>query len=143
MWQYGRFSRTPIVTPEGMFRRVWFEYPEGTPLVATTEPWHDGDNKVNAFWGPSVHWNDYFGQHVMLLNRAADETYAEEGVYVSFAPRLDAPRLWSPPRKILNGGRCYPQVMGLTIGSGTDKAAGATARSFMTGRSDFTITFTR
>jgi hypothetical protein len=79
----------------------------------------------------------------MLLSRAKDESYGEEGMYVSFAPRLDDPRLWSPPQKILNGGKWYPQVMGLTVGSGTDKAAGATARFFMSGRSDYTITFTR
>src|SRR5205823_13170351 len=59
-----------------------------------------GDNRVNAFWGPSVHWNVYLEQYVMLLNRAKDESYTQEGIYVSFAPRLDDPRLWSPPEKI-------------------------------------------
>jgi hypothetical protein len=33
--------------------------------------------------------------------------------------------------------------MGLTVGSGTDKVADATSRFFMSGRSDFTITFER
>jgi hypothetical protein len=143
VWQYGRFVDTPIVDPDGSTRSNWFDYPSGTPLVATTEPWHDGDNTVNAFWGPSVHWNTYLEQYVMLLNRAKDENYGEEGMYVSFAPKLDDPRLWSPPEKILDGGRWYPQVMGLDVGSGTDKIAGATARFFMSGRSDYTITFTR
>ncbi len=143
VWQYGRLNRVPIVSPDGTSRRVWFDYPEGTPLVPTTQAWHDGNNKVNAFWGPSVHWNEYLEQYVMLLNRAADENYTEEGVYVSFAPRLDDPSLWSPPQKILNGGKWYPQVIGLTPGSGSDKVAGATARFFMSGRSDFTITFAR
>lgn len=143
IWQYGRFSRTPIITPDGMRRRVWFDYPEGTPLVATTEAWHDGDNKVNAFWGPSVHWNTFLEKYVMLLNRAADESYTQEGIYVSYAARLDDPRLWTPPQRILNGGKWYPQVMGLGVGSGTDKTADATARFFMSGRSDLTITFTR
>lgn len=143
IWQYGRFVDTPIVDADGSSRKAWVEYPEGSPLVATTEAWHDGDNKVNAFWGPSVHWNDYLEQYVMLFNRAKDENYGEEGMYVSFAPRLDDPRLWSSPQKILNGGKWYPQVIGLDVGSGTDKSAGATARFFMSGRSDHTITFTR
>jgi hypothetical protein len=143
VWQYGRFVDTPVVDPDGALRSSWYEYPAGTPLVATTQAWHDGDNKVNAFWGPSVHWNDYLEQYVMLLSRAKDENYGEEGMYVSFAPRLDDPRLWSPPQKILDGGKWYPQVMGLDVGSGTDKAAGAAARFFMSGRSDYTITFTR
>jgi hypothetical protein len=141
VWLSGRLNRTPIVGPDGTPRRIWIEYPVGTPLVPATQAWHDGDNKVNAFWGPSVHWNDALAQYVMLVNRAKDENYTEEGVYVSFAPRLDDPRLWSPPEKILNGGKWYPQVMGLAPGSGTDKAAGATARFFMSGRSDYTITF--
>jgi hypothetical protein len=79
----------------------------------------------------------------MLLNRAADESYTQEGIYVSYAARLDDPRLWTPPQRILNGGKWYPQVMGLGVGSGTDKTADATARFFMSGRSDLTITFTR
>jgi hypothetical protein len=143
VWQYGRFVDEPIVDADGSTRSHWFEYPSGTPLVPTTEPWHDGDNKVNAFWGPSVHWNSALEQYVMLLNRAKDENYGEEGMYVSFAPALDDPRFWSTPEKILDGGRWYPQVIGLDVGSGTDKIAGATARFFMSGRSDYTITFTR
>ena len=57
----------------------------------------------------------------MLLNRAKDEHYGQEGIYVSFAPTLADPAAWSPPAKILNGGEWYPQVAGLEAGSGTDK----------------------
>ena len=97
--------------------------------------WHDADDKVDAFWGPSVHWNTAIEQYVMLLNRAKDENYAQEGIYVSFAPRLDDPSLWTAPQKILNGGKWYPQVVGSSLGTGTDKLAGASARFFMSGRS--------
>jgi hypothetical protein len=79
----------------------------------------------------------------MLLNRAKDESYTQEGIYVSYSPRLDAPSQWTPPVKILNGGKWYPQVIGSAAGSGTDKLAGATARFFMSGRSDWVINFTR
>jgi hypothetical protein len=127
----------------GQMRRLEWTYPPATPLVAPTEPWHDGDDKVNAFWGPAVHWNTAIEQYVMLLNRAKNENYDQEGIYVSFAPRLDDPGLWTAPQKILNGGRWYPQVVGLTEGIGTDKIAGASPRFFMSGKSEWVITFSK
>jgi hypothetical protein len=127
----------------GQMRRLEWTYPPATPLIAPTEPWHDGDDKVNAFWGPAVHWNTAIEQYVMLLNRAKNENYDQEGIYVSFAPRLDDPSLWTTPQKILNGGRWYPQVVGLTEGIGTDKIAGASPRFFMGGKSEWIITFSK
>jgi hypothetical protein len=128
--------------PGAMRRREW-TYPAATPLVSTGQAWHDPDEKVDAFWGPAVHWNTALEQYVMLLNRAKDENYAQEGVYVSFAPSLDDPSLWSTPQKLLSGGKWYPQVVGSTLGTGTDKIAGATARFFMSGRSDWMIHFVK
>jgi hypothetical protein len=122
-------------------RRLEWVYPAATPLIAPGLAWHDADDRVDAFWGPAVHWNSAIEQYVMLLNRAKDENYAQEGIYVSFAPRLDDPSLWTPPQKILNGGRWYPQVIG--SGSGTDKLAGATSRFFMSGKSEWMINFSR
>ena len=127
----------------GQMRRLEWTYSFATPLIAPSEPWHDGDDKVNAFWGPAVHWNTALEQYVMLLNRAKDENYTQEGIYVSFAPRLDDPSLWSAPQKILNGGKWYPQVIGTTPGVGTDKIAGASARFFMSGKSEWTINFSK
>jgi hypothetical protein len=127
--------------PNSMRRRLEWTYPAATPLVAPTYAWHDADDRVDAFWGPSVHWNTAVRQYVMLLNRAKDESYAQEGVYISYAPRLDDPSLWTPPTKILNGGKWYPQVVGSTTGVGTDKQAASTARFFMSGRSDWIINF--
>ena len=59
----------------------------------------------------------------------------------SYSPTLDNPSEWTPPVKILNGGKWYPQVVGSSGGNGTDKLAGATARFFMSGRSDWIINF--
>ena len=95
--------------------RLEWVYPAASPLIAPAFAWHDGDDKVDAFWGPSVHWNTAIEQYVMLLNRAKDENYAQEGIYVSYAPRLDDPSLWTAPQKLLNGGRWYPQVVGSSI----------------------------
>jgi hypothetical protein len=118
-----------------------WQYPAGTPLVAPRRPWHDADPVNDAYWGPSVHWNTHLEQYVMLLNRAKDESFGQEGIYVSFAPTLENPRLWTPPQRILAGGSWYPQVIGLEAGDGTDKIAGARARFFMGGTSHHSIEF--
>jgi len=117
-------------------------YSAGTPLFPTTQAWHDSDTAVDAFWGPSVHWNSYLNQYVMLLNRAKDETFAQEGIYVSFSPSLENPKLWSTPVKLLNGGNWYPQVIGMEPG-GTDRTSGEAARFFMSGVSTALIRFHR
>ena len=122
---------------------AWLPGVEGTPLVAPTRPWHDGNPAADAYWGPSIHWNVHLAQYVMLLNRARDESFNSDGMYASFAPRLDDPRAWSAPRKFMNGGGWYPQVAGLEIGTGTDKEAGQRARFFLTGRSEHYIEFGR
>jgi hypothetical protein len=120
---------------------VEWEYPAGTPLVRPTSPWHDGRPAADAFWGPSIHWNTSLERYVMLLNRSRDEAFTNEGVYVSFASRLDDPRAWSAPQKIVNGGGWYPQVAGPEPGTGTDRQMGRRARFFVTGRSTRYIEF--
>jgi len=120
-----------------------WEYPAGTSLLPPSRPFHDGQSSADLFWGPSIHWNTHLDQYVMLLNRAKDEQYGQDGIYVSFAPTLDALRAWSAPVKVLNGGGWYPQVAGLDEGTGTDKLAGERARLFITGSSSHYIEFTR
>ena len=123
--------------------QVRWVYPAAVPIFPAVEPWHDDDNEVDAFWGPSVHWNTYLQQYVMLLNHTKDAAWSQEGVYVSFAPRIDDPTLWTKPVKLLDGGAWYPQVMGLEDGSGTDKDAGRWARFFMGGTSQYLIQFVK
>lgn len=118
-------------------------YEPGTSLVPPSKPWHDGSVAADVFWGPSVHWNRYLDRYVMLLNRARDEYFNNEGIYVAFARSLSDPRGWSAPRKLLNGGGWYPQVAGIEPAVGTDKDAGSRARFFLTGRSEYFIEFTR
>ena len=62
--------------------------------------------------------------------------------YIDF-PYTLTQALWTAPVKILNGGKWYPQVVGSALGTGTDKHAGASARFFMSGRSDWVINFSR
>ena len=114
-----------------------------SPLYPASVSWHDPSGRVDAFWGPSVHWNTYLEQYVMLLNRAADSAWTQEGIYVAFSPVLDDPSCWTVPYKILSGAWWYPQVMGLERGAGTDKMAGQVARFFTEGRSEYLIVFER
>jgi hypothetical protein len=140
VWREGVWEPARLRWKSGNHR---WDYPVGTPLVAAGQAWHDNDSLVDAYWGPSVHWNQSIQQYVMLLNRAKDENYTQEGIYISFAPRLDDPRLWSPPQRLLTGGKWYPQVIGLTDGRGTDKSASTVARLFVAGRSEWLINFSR
>ena len=115
----------------------------GTPLVGASQPFHDRDAASNVFWGPSIHWNTYLNQYVMLLNRAKNDQFDQDGIYVSYSPTASDPARWTTPMKIWHGGGWYPQVLGTEIGSGTDRQAGKRARFFMTGRSDRVIDFER
>lgn len=116
---------------------------DADPIYPVSQSWHDETGRVDAFWGPSVHWNTYLEQYVMLLNRSIDASWKQEGIYVSFSPVLDDSARWSVPYKILNSDSWYPQVIGLEPGVGTDKLAGQTARLFVQGRSEHFITFER
>jgi hypothetical protein len=120
-----------------------WSYPAGTPLVAPSLPFHDGQSAADVFWGPSIHWNTYLEQYVMLLNRAKDEQFGQDGIYVAFAPTLADPGAWSAPIRVLSGGGWYPQVAGPEVGAGTDRLAGQRARLFLTGVSTHTLEFER
>ncbi len=115
----------------------------GTPLWPTRQPFHDRSSASDVFWGPSIHWNTHLEQYVMLLNRAKDDHFGQEGIYVSFSPTIADPTQWTTPARIMSGGGWYPQVIGMEAGSGTDRIAGRRARFFMTGRSDRFIEFDR
>jgi hypothetical protein len=111
-----------------------------TPIFSAQTDWHQED--ANAFWGAAVHWNTHLNCYVILLNRAKDWKWTQEGIYVTFNRDLAEPRGWMAPRKIVEGGNWYPQVIGLEKG-GTDKLAGRIARFFMGGKSDSEIVFLR
>jgi len=119
------------------------EFDDATPIFLSTRHWHDADSVVDAYWGPTVHWNEYLERYVMLLNRAADESFSQEGIYLSMTTNIEEPASWSPPTKIMDGGQWYPQVIGTEEGLGTDKLAGREARFFVSGRSEYVIRFNK
>ncbi len=114
-----------------------------TPIFTAKIDWHRAD--ADAFWGASIHWNTHLEQYVILLNRAEDKDWTQEGVYVTFNRDLAHPTGWSEPKKILGGLRgnqWYPQVIGLSKANReTDKLAGRVARLFVRGESRWEILF--
>lgn len=121
-----------------------------TPFLPARVNWARKD--ADAFWGPSVHWNTYLQQYVMLLNRTCcDAGWPQEGVYVSFNKDLSEPSGWSEPAKIMEGARkgfwgegWYPQVLGTDAHAHeTDKLAGKVARFYLAGKSRWEIVFSR
>ncbi len=117
-------------------------YPEPTPLYGVTRSWHVAGT-MTGYWGPSVHWNTYLQQWVMLLNLAKDTKFSSQGIYIAYSPTLDDPTQWSVPQKLLDGGSWYPQVIGTEPGIGTDKVAGQVAPFYMSGESKYNLRFTR
>jgi hypothetical protein len=104
--------------------------------------WHDLN--TNAFWGPSVHFNEHLQQYVMLLNHAVrSDIWLQEGIYISFSPTLEDPSQWTKPVRIVEGGVWYPQIIGATIGSGTDKLSGQKAYFFQGGVATSMLCFIR
>jgi hypothetical protein len=122
---------------------AWLAEGLGTPLWPTRQPFHDRSAASDVFWGPAIHWNTYLEQYVMLLNRAKDDQFGNEGIYISFSPTLSDPGQWTTPAKLMSGGGWYPQVIGTEPGTGTDRTAGRRARFFITGRSERFIEFDR
>ena len=95
--------------------------------------------RVEAFWGPSVHWNAYLGSYVALLNHTNGRNWEQEGIYIVFSRDLVT---WTTPEKVLKSNDWYPQVMGMGA-AGTDSAAGRFMRVYVGGVSTFLLEFTR
>lgn len=130
------------------WRQGWDEPGIGghvTPIFPAAIDWHRAD--ADAFWGPSIHFNTHLNAWVMLLNRAKDKDWHQEGIYVSFNDDLSDPSGWTKPSKVLDASvlrrsKWYPQVVGTdTARHETDKLAGKTARLFVAGVSLWEIVF--
>jgi hypothetical protein len=137
-----RFSPTGAVWK--YFDGEWNEPGLGgkvTPIFKATKAWQEED--ADAFWGPSLHWNTYLNQFVMLMNRSCCAPgWPQEGVYISYSADLSNPTGWKAPEKLIGAGDWYPQVIGSAPGE-TDRVAGQTTRLYIRGFSDWEITFHR
>jgi hypothetical protein len=121
-----------------------------TPIFPAASDWHQ--EKVDVFWGPSIHYNAHLDQYVILMNRAIDREWSQEGIYVTFCSDLAKPKGWATPVKVFDGRGFaprrhdwwYPQVIGIDASSReTDKLAGRVARFFIRGKSAWEIVFLR
>lgn len=135
--------------PRGKFRKYcqgkWLQPGIGghsTPFFPTKISWKE--EKVDSFWGPSIHWNTYLEKYVILLNRAVGgPEWPQEGIYITFGTDLADPKSWTEPKKIVDGD-WYPQVLGLdTKAKETDKLCGRVGRLYMHGISRKEIVFLR
>ena len=135
VWNDGAW-RYPVLTDD---ERLSHE-PAG-PIFRAERSFHA--RSVDGFWGPSVHWNTFLEQYVMLLNRAYDGEFSQEGIYISSNKSLDDPTKWTSPQRLLSGGKWYPQVVGTDAGAGSDRLAGERARLFVGGVSMHEIVFRR
>ena len=123
-----------------------------SPIFPVAIDWKRRD--ADAFWGPSIHWNTHLNQYVILLNRAIDKDWKQDGVYASFNPDVNVPGTWTEPIKILDRQEIkdvpgmesgwYPEVIGLdSRNHETDKCAGRVARFFVHGKSMWEAVFLR
>lgn len=112
-----------------------------TPIFPAVVSWQR--RRTDSFWGPSVHWNQYLGRYVMLLNRSCCDTgWPQEGIYTSFGADLSKPESWSEPTKLMDGVFWYPQVLGIGPQQ-TDSVAGRRARLYVFGESRWELVFHR
>ncbi len=135
--------RNPAGAVWKFFNGAWNEPGLGgrlTPIFPVAKAWQRSD--TNAFWGPSVHWNNHLETYVVLLNHACCEPgWPAAGIYVTFNPDISDPWGWSTPKKIMNNPPgYYPQVVGLLPGE-TDTLASQVARFYLHGFSAWEIVF--
>ncbi len=111
-----------------------------TPIFPVRSDWNGP--QPDALWGPSVHYNTAIQQYVILMNRAIDPRWKQEGIYLSLNPDLADPRGWTEPVRILDAVGWYPQVIGCDVSQQeTDRLAGRTSRLFVHGKSSHLIHF--
>ena len=112
-----------------------------TPIFPAKISWKE--ENADAFWGPSIHWNSYLKQYVILLNRTAYRPgWPQEGIYITYSKNLGNPKSWTEPKKILEGGGWYPHVLGVNSkAKETDKLCGKQGRFYMHGASNHEIIF--
>jgi hypothetical protein len=113
-----------------------------TPVFPVKGDWYSPE--PDTFWGPSIHWNTHVKEYFVLLNRAIDRNWKQEGIYAFSLSDLSDPTGWMQPVRILGEGGWYPQVVGSDTAKGeTDREAGAVARLFIHGESKYQLRFAR
>jgi hypothetical protein len=135
----------PVGKVHKWFQGAWSEpglTGKVTPIVPVQSSWYNP--QPDTFWGPSVHWNEHIQQYVILMNRAIDPAWKQEGIYLSLAVDIANPASWTPPLRILDDTGWYPQVIGMdSARQETDRQAGGQVRLFIHGRSRYQMRLSR
>ena len=132
------------------YNGAWDEPGRGghmTAIFPAATSWQDAG--TDSHWGPSVHWNTFLNQYVILMNHACCEPgWPQVGIYATFNADLANPWKWTVPWRILDiegiahKPGYYPQVLGLEP-DGTDTVAGRVARLYVHGESHHEIVFSQ
>jgi hypothetical protein len=156
LWEQGvataRLAFEDRFNPRGAVRKYyggeWLEPGLGghvTPIFPAANEWQAED--TDSFWGPSIHWNTAIEQYVVLMNRACCEPrWPQAGVYLTINPDPSQAWAWRTPTLLLARSQIawspgfYPQVLGIEPGE-SDSIAGAVARLYVHGRSEWEILF--
>ena len=138
----------PVGAVQKYYAGDWLEPGIGgrvTPIFPAARAWQGED--ADSLWGPSIHFNTYLEEYVMLLNHACCKPgWPQEGIYLSMNADLSQPWAWRPAQRLLAKSQIgwspgyYPQVLGLQAGE-TDSLAGAVSRLYIHGRSEWEIAF--
>lgn len=110
-----------------------------TPIFPASVSW--GESQTDAFWGPSIHWNNYLQRFVVLMNRSCcHPNWPQEGVYLTTNANLADPLGWTVPQKISGYDDWYPFVLGVGPGE-TSSEAGQRVRLFIRNVSEWELVF--
>ena len=146
----------PVGKAQRWYQGSWSEPGLGgrtSPIFPATVDIYQADGQT--FWGPVIHYNQYLGKYVMVLNRIRDTKWTTEGIYLAFSDDIANPAGWSKPVKIMDRAEAtagdpskeswngwYAQLLGTGPGE-TDKDASQHARLFIDGISRWEITFNK
>lgn len=113
-----------------------------TPIIPVNKDWYAPE--PDTFWGPSIHWNHHIEQYVILMNRAIDPRWKQEGIYLSLTPDISDPHSWTPPLRVLDSEGWYPELIGTDyVRQETDRVCGANCRLFIHGKSNHVVRFAK
>lgn len=111
-----------------------------TPVFQVARDWHS--ETPDAYWGPSIHFNTHLNEYIIVMNRAINPYWQQEGVYLTANDDLSNPKGWSAPDRLPIDPqmRAYPQIVGVEKGE-TDKLVGKWGRLYLLGESKYLIEF--
>lgn len=113
---------------------------KNSPVYPSKRDWHSA--RPDVYWGASIHYNTYLKKYVLLMNRAIDIYWKQEGTYMAFADDLSNAESFSEPERIIEGRNWYPQIIGMDFSKQeTDRRAGKSLQLFTGGISTNKIVF--